>query len=641
MTSTIDPRQVLRESFGLESFRPGQEQVIRTILEGRNAAAIFPTGAGKSLCYQLPALLLSGLTLVVSPLLALMKDQIDSLQSKNISAGRLDSSLDEDTYRKVTQDIRSSALKLLFVAPERLGNERFLNLIRGQQIRLLAIDEAHCISSWGHNFRPDYLKLASAAKELGVERVLALTATATPKVADDIARAFDIAASDVVNTGFYRPNLELRVTSCRNVDRPDLLVRRLQTRPEGSTIIYVSLQRHAEEVAGRLVESGYNAKAYHAGMKSEERDAIQEAFMRGEVPIVCATIAFGMGVDKSNIRYVYHYHLAKGYESYMQEIGRAGRDGQAAICELFACTDDCTTLENFVYGDTPDTESIQSLVSDLLDSGDSIDVAITDLSRSHDIRQLVVKTLLTRLELFGVIRSEGHYYQDIRFSLRSDSAEILAHYPKNQAEFLRKIFASSTKAKKWFSLDMKRGIEHTGHDRDVILRALESLQQNRFAEIKLAGYRQRFRRLKKNVNTTALCEQLGVSFELHERMEIDRIESMLNYAQIDTCLTASLLDYFGEQIEPCGHCGICLGDNPAQLDKRQHVSVTGYDLSGFDELVAENPKALVRPRQQARFLCGLNSPAVSATRNLRGNSLFGTCAEIAFSEVLRERTLVD
>ena len=255
MTTTIAPLALLKSHFGFDTFRPGQEQVIQTLLEGRSASAIFPTGSGKSLCYQLPALLLPGLTLVVSPLLALMKDQIDSLQGLGIAAERLDSSLDEASYRRVTQDIRGGQLKLLFVAPERLGNERFLNLIHGQRISLLAVDEAHCISSWGHNFRPDYLKLADAAKALQVERVLALTATATPQVSDDMAQAFDIAEGDVVNTGFHRPNLELRVTACSAVERPALLEQRLHERPPGATIIYVSLQRDAEAVAERLVKA--------------------------------------------------------------------------------------------------------------------------------------------------------------------------------------------------------------------------------------------------------------------------------------------------------------------------------------------------------------------------------------------------
>ena len=639
MTPSTDPHSLLKATFGFETFRPGQEQVIQTLLEGRSASAIFPTGSGKSLCYQLPALLLPGLTLVVSPLLALMKDQIDSLQARGIAAERLDSSLDEETYRRVTQDIRGGQLKLLFVAPERLGNERFLNLIHGLPISLLAVDEAHCISSWGHNFRPDYLKLANAAKELKVERVLALTATATPQVSADMARAFDIADGDIVNTGFHRPNLELRITSCSDAERPAILEQRLRERPAGSTIIYVSLQRHAEEVAERLVKAGFDAKAYHAGMKSEQRVATQDAFMNGEVPIICATIAFGMGVDKSDIRYVYHYHMAKGYESYMQEIGRAGRDGAPSTCELFACADDCTALENFVYGDTPDPESITSIVTELLGSDDEIDIAITDLSRRHDIRQLVVNTLLTRLELKGIIRAEGHYYGSIRFAPIGSSAEILAQYPEKQAAFIRKIFSCCTKARKWISLDIDQAIAHTGQQRSVILRAIDSLQHKGLAELQLAGYRQRFRRLEQDVDIPELCQQLQETFSQHEAIEIARIESMLAYAQHESCLTAKLLDYFGESIDPCGHCGICLGDEPAQLPLRQHASIESYDLSHFTTLVEQNSNALARPRQQARFLCGLNSPAVSATRGLRGNQQFASCAEVAFADVLEARSV--
>ena len=328
---------MLQSHFGFDTFREGQLETIEILLAGRSAAAIFPTGSGKSLCYQLTALLLPGLTLVVSPLLALMKDQIDSLQAKNISAERLDSSLTEEKYREVSSAIRKGELKMLFVSPERLTNERFLNLIRGQQISLLAVDEAHCISAWGHNFRPDYLKLAKAVESLNVERVLALTATATPTVSDDMAAAFKIQPADVINTGFYRPNLEFRITGCQGHERDQLLLHRLNERPPGATIVYVHLQKDAEHVAKFLRDNGFNAAPYHAGLKSDIRVATQEKFMASQIPIICATIAFGMGVDKANIRYVYHYHLAKGFESYLQETGRAGRDGAPALCELFAC----------------------------------------------------------------------------------------------------------------------------------------------------------------------------------------------------------------------------------------------------------------------------------------------------------------
>lgn len=632
------PTTLLRERFGFDAFRPGQEAVIDCLLDGRSAGAIFPTGSGKSLCYQLPSLLLPGLTLVISPLLALMKDQIDSLRAKGIQAERLDSSLEEDDYRRVTDDIRAGKVKLLFVAPERLSNERFLNLIRGQTISLLAVDEAHCISAWGHNFRPDYLKLADAARALKVERVLALTATATPQVAADMATAFDIFPEDMTNTGFYRANLELRVTACRDAERPALLIERLKARPAGATIVYVSLQRHAEDVAEQLRAAGFNAAAYHAGMASEKRVATQEAFMEGRTPIICATIAFGMGIDKSDIRYIYHYHMAKGYESYMQEIGRAGRDGASSVCELFACPDDATTLENFVYGDTPDAMSLRGLLDELLCSGEEIDIALYDLSKRFDMRQLVVSTLLTRLELTGVIRSVGHYYGSIRFAPKSDSRTLLSQYPDNQAAFLKKIFTCCSKAKKWITLDMEQAEAATGQGRSVILRALESMEQKGLAELQLAGYRQRFERLQSAPDVDALTEEMAASFEVHEQMEIERIHRMLDYARGERCLTGNLLDYFGETIEDCGHCSICQGEAPGELPTRKRADIDAGDLSGFEALVESNPTALGRPRQQARFLCGLSSPAVSAVRGLRGNLLFGRCAEVPFAEVLASRS---
>ncbi len=634
MTASPTPLSLLQERFGLEAFRPGQEAVINCLLEGRSAAAIFPTGSGKSLCYQLPSLLLPGLTLVVSPLLALMKDQIDSLRRKGMEAERLDSSLDEDEYRRVTDALRDGHIRLLFIAPERLSNERFLNLIRGKTISLLAVDEAHCISAWGHNFRPDYLKLADAARSLNVERVLALTATATPEVAKDMGTAFAIAPEDIINTGFYRPNLELRVSACRDSERPERLVQWLKARPPGSTIVYVSLQRHAEEVAEVLQKAGYQAAAYHAGMASDQRESTQENFMEGRTPIICATIAFGMGIDKADIRYIVHYHLPKGYESYMQETGRAGRDGLPSTCELFACPDDATTLENFVYGDTPDAESLRNLLVELFSGGEEIDIALTDLSRRFDMRQLVVSTLLTHLELEGVIRSRGHYYGSIRFAPTTDSRTILSRYPENQAAFLKKVFTCCEKAKKWVTLDMERAIATTGQARDVVLRALESLESQGLAELQLAGYRQRFEMLHSSPDIDNLSAQMATRFQTHEEMEIARIHRMLDYAQGKRCLTANLLEYFGETHADCGHCSVCLGEPPAELPSRKSPEMGDFDLSGLAALVQAHPEALGRPRQQARFLCGLNSPAVSAARGLRGNPLFGRCAEVPFAKVL-------
>ncbi|HEX4590413.1 MAG TPA: ATP-dependent DNA helicase RecQ, partial [Gemmataceae bacterium] len=368
-----EPRDVLRETFGFPDFRDGQRTVVDRLLMGKSVLAIFPTGGGKSLCYQLPALMLDGLTLVVSPLIALMKDQLDFLKTRKVPAARLDSSMTLEEVRKVYADLRAGTLKLLYVSPERLANERFLQTLRSLKISLLAVDEAHCISEWGHNFRPDYLKLAALAKDLRVGRVLGLTATAPPAVAGQIAAAFGIDADDVVRTGFYRPNLTLHLTPCQPHQADELLAKRLADRPPGATIVYVTLQRTAEAVAKRLCEQGVPARPYHAGLDSELRHTIQDWFMAAPRAVVVATIAFGMGIDKANIRYVYHYNLPKSLENYAQEVGRAGRDGAPSVCEVFVCPQDRIALENFIYGDTPTLDAVRSVIADVLGRGEQFD----------------------------------------------------------------------------------------------------------------------------------------------------------------------------------------------------------------------------------------------------------------------------
>src|SRR5712671_3050679 len=278
----------LRTRFGHEAFREGQEAVIRALLDGESALALFPTGAGKSLCYQLPAVLLEGTALVISPLIALMKDQVDALRARGIAAARLDSSLTAEETQRVYAELRRGVLKLLYVAPERLSGEAFLDRLHRVKISLLAIDEAHCISEWGHNFRPEYLRLARVAEELALQPVLALTATATPDVARDICRAFGIAEERHVQTSFRRKNLHLRVTPCGAGERLAVLTKRLASAKVRPAVVYVTFQKTAEEVAAQLAREGLSARAYHAGMSAEERDATQEAFMRGACEVIVA-----------------------------------------------------------------------------------------------------------------------------------------------------------------------------------------------------------------------------------------------------------------------------------------------------------------------------------------------------------------
>jgi ATP-dependent DNA helicase RecQ len=627
-------RQSLRQFFGFSEFLPGQQEVIERLLAGRAVLAVFPTGAGKSLCYQLPAMLLDGLALVISPLIALMKDQLDFLAEHGLPAARLDSSLDREATLGVYDDLASGRLRLLYVSPERLNNERFLQSLRRWKISMLAVDEAHCISEWGHNFRPDYLKIAGLAKELGIGRVLTLTATATPAVARDVAEAFAVAPEDVVNTGFYRPNLKLAVTPCTPAERTKLLLSRLEARAPGPAVVYVTLQRTSEKIAGLLCEHGYQARAYHAGMESSDRDAVQNAFMASDRMIVAATIAFGMGVDKRNIRYVYHYNLPKSLESYSQEIGRAGRDGNESICEMFATADDVVTLENFSYGDTPTPEAVAGLVRDVLGRGEAFDVSIYDLSGQHDVRPLVVRTLLTYLELDGVIRATGPFYTQFRFQPQRTSREILARFDRRRADFLRRVFGQARKGKTWFALDVDEASRAIGEPRDRVVAALTYLEEQGDLIVEAAGVRQGYRAANVPSDLGPLERSLARRFERREQHDVERIRRVLAYAEEPGCLTRHLLAYFGESHDDCGHCARCLGAAPKPLPPPSYRLPDESDREALAALRRERHPALAAPRQMARFLCGLSSPAATRAK-LHKHAAFGRLGSTPFHEVLR------
>jgi ATP-dependent DNA helicase RecQ len=626
--------EMLTSRFGFPRFRPGQEQVVDSLLAGRSALAVFPTGAGKSLCYQLPALMLDGVTVVVSPLIALMKDQIDLLARQGVDAARLDSSLDANEVRAVSDRLRNGSLKLLYVAPERFNNERFLGQLGETKIALFAVDEAHCISEWGHNFRPDYLKLAARARELGAERVLALTATATPTVVADIRAGFGIEERDAVVTGFYRPNLTLLTTPVRAQERDQALLDRLRERPPGSTIVYVTLQRTAERLAALLAAAGLPARAYHAGMNADDRVEVQEWWTAANKNIVVATIAFGMGIDKADVRYVYHLNLPKGLESYSQEIGRAGRDGAPSICELFACRDDVPTLENFAFGDTPTAEAITGLLGDVFAhaAGEQFAVSEYELSARHDVRPLVLKTILTYLELDGFLAQGTPFYAG--YSVRPASGEwddVFATFDADRADFLRRVLASGKAGRIWTGVDPEAV---PGEQRERVVAALGYLEQQGLVELKVADVRQRFTLLQQPPSLDTLRDALAERFDRREQSEAERIARVVSLVEHEGCQVQALVGYFGEtRAEPCGHCTFCLTGAAQRLPEPNEAPALELDRAALDELMAQHPAALATARQRARFLCGLSSPATTKAK-LSRHALFGTLAEQRFTDVL-------
>jgi ATP-dependent DNA helicase RecQ len=344
--------RTLRDRFGLQEFRPGQQEAALALLQGRDLVAVMPTGAGKSLCFQLPALLLPGPTVVISPLIALMKDQVDKLRARGIEAAALHSGLAPDERAAVERLIASGRLRLLYIAPERLGSGAFRELLRRLEPARLVVDEAHCISQWGHDFRPDYRRLAGVRAALGVPAA-AFTATATPDVRADIATQLGLQDPLDLITGFERTNLTLAVETCRSRDAKAAALSRLVSEVGTPGIVYAATRKGVELWADHLSGLGLRAGRYHAGLSDEARTEVQEAFLAGRLDAIVATNAFGMGVDKADIRFVVHVEVPGSVEAYYQEAGRAGRDGQPARCTLLFSPADVRTQEFFLAGANP------------------------------------------------------------------------------------------------------------------------------------------------------------------------------------------------------------------------------------------------------------------------------------------------
>ncbi|AHL77369.1 ATP-dependent DNA helicase RecQ [Stutzerimonas stutzeri] len=635
--------QTLKQTFGYDGFRPGQEQAIRTVVAGRSAAAIFPTGSGKSLCYQLPALLLPHLTLVVSPLLALMQDQLAFLHRHGIAAASIDSAQSREQANETMTRAKSGELKILMISVERLKNERFRHFISQVPISLLVVDEAHCISEWGHNFRPDYLKLPDYQRQFNIPQTLLLTATATPPVIADMQAKFAIAAQDVVTTGFYRPNLSLLVEPVSGFNKQRRLVEWLADKGGQPTIVYVTQQKTAEQVAEHLASRGFPASAYHAGMAHELRESIQRRFMSGELNCIVATIAFGMGIDKSDIRNVVHYDLPKSVENYSQEIGRAGRDGEPSDCLVLANRDSLNVLQNFVYGDTPEREGIRCVLDELLQAGSNgqWELMLNQLSDQSNIRQLPLKTLLVQLELRGIIAPRFAYFAEYRFKYLLEPEVLLAKFEGERRQFVEAIVHSSAWARTWCTLDFDALYQQHGADRARVVKALEYFQEKGWIELESKQMTDVYALLDSSFDTDALSTELHAYFKQHETSEITRIDNMLALFESRECLSQRLAAYFGDRRAPlqCGHCSVCRGQvaelpEPPSLAPLADVDVAGRcaDFSQrYRQLKAGAPTA----ECLTRFLCGISVPVFTKLK-ARQISGFGSLEAYPYAEV-RER----
>ena len=627
--------QDLQKYFGFNSFLKGQKDVIRKVLDHQSAAAIFPTGAGKSLCYQLPAILLPGMTLVVSPLLSLMKDQLDFLLENKISAARLDSTLGKNEYHTILESARNRKLKILMISVERFKNERFRSHLQKMNVSLMVVDEAHCISEWGHNFRPEYLKLPDYQKEFKIAQTLLLTATATRQVRDDMCAKFNILKQNVFVTGFYRDNLFLQVSPTETSEKKNHLLQRIRETPKDPTIVYVTLQKTAEGVAEFLCANNINAHPYHAGMETEKREEIQNKFMDGTLFCIVATIAFGMGIDKKNIRRIIHYDLPKSIENYSQEIGRSGRDGMPAICEVLANRDNIHVLENFIYGDTPEKHSIFQLLRTIKENQGFVwEIKTVKLANELNIRILPLKTLLVYLAMEGIIRPKWTYFEEYSFKYKTEPTEIISGFEGERKQFVTAVINHCHTRKVWTTVDIPAILNSQKTDRQRILAALEYFDEKGWIELQAKQAIEVYDILTQAFNIDVAAEKMYVLFKKKEDLEILRIHNMVGFFESDVCISKQLAEYFGEYLEKesCGHCSFCKSGKAVLPNTTELKPLSNFE---FGKITGEFVRAVGEHFSEVnltKFLCGIYTPVFSKLK-IKKLAYFGIFENYPFLEV--------
>jgi ATP-dependent DNA helicase RecQ len=567
----LDEAQTGLERFGLAAFRPGQAEVISAVMAGRNVVVVMPTGSGKSLCYQLPATLLSGVSLVVSPLISLMKDQVEALSARGIPATFINSTLTDLERAERMRGLREGKYKLLYVAPERFRSSSFLESLGQAQVALLAIDEAHCISQWGHDFRPDYALLGQVRKRLRPPRTVALTATATPEVRDDIVKSLLMKDPQVFVAGFDRPNLFLEVVPVRSDDERRRTCAALVT-GGGSSIIYCSTRKAAETTQSSLSRKGLPAVLYHAGMDDDDRHRAQEEFMATANGIAVATNAFGMGIDKADVRRVIHLNIPRAVEAYYQEIGRAGRDGQPAHAVLLFNHADVYTQERLIEGNHP-AESIFGDVWKVLVTSDEFDHGVAALAGQIGASEFEVNAALRILEREGKISRGGRGEGSWGIKLLEKAAEVRPHAADSQA--LLASLLGVYEIGRSTSVELRALGKRSALSEDEVRHALGLLEKAGALQVRRPFSGRAIRPL-----TDLPFRELGLNLGRlrdQERRARLLLKRMTEYAYHKRCRRAFILRYFGERMSSasCGACDACTGPRVPRPEPRPAQETTG------------------------------------------------------------------
>jgi len=598
MTVLEDALSALHEHFGFEDFREGQREVIMAILEGHDTVVVMPTGGGKSLCYQLPALMKPGATIVVSPLIALMKDQVDALAARNLPATFINSSIPFEEQKARISGVRRGLYKLVYVAPERFRSAHFVETLRSIDISLFAIDEAHCISQWGHDFRPDYLRLRQAIEDIGRPRIAALTATATPYVRADIIEQLHLDEPRAFVSGFDRPNLSINVVHTQK-EREKITHIKSLAASSGSGIIYTSTRKAVEQVTGRLRSAGLNVIGYHAGMDEAARSSAQDDFMSGRVQMIVATNAFGMGIDKPDIRFVVHYQMPGSVEAYYQEIGRAGRDNLPSTCVLLFNYADKRTQDYFIEGSYPPPETVARVYQALVATNQNrIELSVSEIAARAGIRnEMAVQSALIILEKAGHIErgSSSENRAALRLLMKPHDARAAVGARDTQARqvLFGLLGGYDLNERSDIELDVKDFSESIGLDLIAMRRALSYLSASGVISYNPA---------RRTRGVLMLDEQPASSLRIRPQevarraaLEQRKLREVISFCYTESCYRAFILDYFGDtrHAANCGTCGNCVTLTREGGARRSKNTAPLDEPTSFDDFVREHvPVAL-------------------------------------------------